>query len=60
MKKLLAVLVILSAAVPVQAICMAKQGVFSAGGIVLSTDGTFDPVHGQFDPKKTDSSRRSR
>ena len=26
------------------------QGVFSAGGIVLTTDGTFDPVNGQYDP----------
>ena len=25
-----------------------EQEMFSAGGVVLSTDGTFDPVHGQF------------
>ncbi len=28
-----------------------KQGLFSAGGIVQSTPGTFDPVHGQFKPE---------
>ena len=28
-----------------------EQGMFSAGGTVLSTEGKFDPVNGQFDPK---------
>ena len=27
-----------------------EQGIFSAGGIVTSTDGTFDPIHGQTNP----------
>ena len=26
------------------------QGVFSAGGVVLTTDGSFDPNYGQYDP----------
>lgn len=26
------------------------QGMFAAGGVVLETEGTFDPVNGQFDP----------
>ena len=42
MKKLLAVLVILSAAVPAQAISIAKQGVFSSGGTVTA------PISGDF------------
>ena len=29
---------------------IADQGVFAAGGIVLESDGTFDPVNGQHDP----------
>lgn len=29
---------------------IADQGIFSAGGTVVSTDGTFDPVNGQYDP----------
>ena len=29
---------------------IADQGVFAAGGIVLESDGTFDPVNGQYDP----------
>ena len=28
-----------------------EQGIFSTGGVVISTDGVFDPVKGQFDPK---------
>lgn len=28
-----------------------KQGLFSAGGVVLRTPGVFDPVHGQFKPE---------
>ena len=27
-----------------------EQGIFSAGGVVTSTDGTFDPVKGQMNP----------
>lgn len=42
MKKLLAVLVVLSLAVPAQAIGIAKQGVFSSGGTVTK------PIPGEF------------
>ena len=28
-----------------------EQGIFSAGGVVLKSEGEFDPVHGQFDPQ---------
>ena len=50
MKKLFAAVMILSLAVPAHAVSIRQQGMFSAGGIVLTTEGTFDPVHGQFDP----------
>ena len=30
---------------------IARQGFFSAGGVTLSTPGTFDPIHGQFKPE---------
>ena len=51
MKKVLCALILLSFAIPASALSIKEQGIFSAGGVVLSTDGTFDPVHGQFDPK---------
>lgn len=35
---------------PEDALVIAEQGVFSAGGTVLETEGTFDPVNGQYDP----------
>lgn len=43
MKKVLAAVIVLSLVVPAHAVNIAKQGVFSAGGLVLTTDGTFDP-----------------
>lgn len=36
--------------IPEDALVIADQGVFAAGGIVLESDGTFDPVNGQYDP----------
>lgn len=39
-----------STQIPDDAIVLADQGVFAAGGIVLESDGTFDPVNGQYDP----------
>lgn len=32
------------------ALSIVDQGVFSAGGVVLTSEGTFDPVNGQYDP----------
>ena len=51
--KFLAVLSLLVWSMPAFAgepLVIREQGMFSAGGVVLSTDGTFDPVHGQFAP----------
>ena len=36
--------------IPEDALVITDQGVFAAGGIVLESDGTFDPVNGQYDP----------
>lgn len=36
--------------IPDGALVIEDQGVFAAGGIVLTSDGTFDPVNGQYDP----------
>ena len=48
---LAAVLAVPAAAADGNVLAIEEQGIFSAGGVVVSTDGVFDPVKGQFDPK---------
>lgn len=41
MKKFLCAVIVLTLAIPANAVNIKEQGIFSAGGVVLSTDGTF-------------------
>ena len=50
MRKLLIAALILVTASQSCALNISRQGMFSAGGTVIKSGGTFDPVNGQFNP----------